>query len=51
MALRSCASKDIFKNKPCLMTDTHHGILDLVNHRVVKNTKTYNMKTKHNSTK
>ena len=35
--LMSCGSKDIFKNAPC--TYTHHGITNLVNHGMVKNTK------------
>ena len=35
--LISCGSKDIFKNAPCLMYD----VTDLVNHRMVKNTRTW----------
>ena len=37
----SCGSKDIFRNAPCLMTNTHHDITDLVNHGIVENTKTW----------
>ena len=33
-----CGSKGIFKNAPC--TNTHRDVTDLVNHRMVKNTKT-----------
>ena len=36
----SCGSKDILKNAPCLMYYTNHDITDLVNHWMVKNTKT-----------
>ena len=38
----SCGSKDLFKNAPCLMscTNTHRDVTDLVNHEMVKNTKT-----------
>ena len=36
-----CGSKDIFKNAPYLIcTNTHHDVTDLVNHGMVKNTKT-----------
>ena len=38
--LVSCDSKDVFKNAPCFMYDTHHDVPDLVNHEIVKNTKT-----------
>ena len=37
----SCGSKDIFKNAPCLMHYSHHDVTDLVNRRMVKNTKTW----------
>ena len=37
----SCGSKDIFKMHPVLCTNTHHDITDLVNHGMVKNTKTW----------
>ena len=32
----SRGSKDIFKNPPCLGTNTHHDVTDLVNHRWLK---------------
>ena len=38
--LISCGSKDIFKNAPVSCTNTHHEVRDLVNHRMIKNTKT-----------
>ena len=34
--LMSCGSKDVFK-----CTNTHHDVTDLVNHGIVKNTKTW----------
>ena len=37
--LMSCGSKDIFKNATCPMY--HHEVTDLVNHGMVKNTKTW----------
>ena len=37
--LMSCGSKDIFKNAPCLCSNTHRDITDLVNYAMVKNTK------------
>ena len=33
--LMSCGSKDIFKNAPCLMYNTHHDVTDLANHGIV----------------
>ena len=38
--LMSCGSKNIFKNKPCLMNCTHHDVINLGNNEIVnKNTK------------
>ena len=37
----NCGSEDIFKNASCLMHNTHHDVKDLVNHGIVKNTKTW----------
>ena len=34
----SCGTKDILKNAPYLMYNTHHDVTDLVNHGVYKNT-------------
>ena len=39
--LMSCGSKDIFKNAPYLVTNTHHDFTDFVNPEMVKNTKTW----------
>ena len=40
--LMSCVSKDIFKKMhPIWWTNTHHNTPDLVNHEMVKNTKTW----------
>ena len=39
-ALMICGSKDIFKNATCLMTNIHHDVTAVVNHEMVKNTKT-----------
>ena len=36
----SCYSKDIFKNDSVSCTNNHHDITDLVNHGMVKSTKT-----------
>ena len=38
--LMSCGPKDILKMHPVLGTDTHHDVTGLVNHGMVKNTKT-----------
>ena len=37
--LMSDGSNDVFKNTPCLVYNTDHDVTDLVNHRMVKNTK------------
>ena len=37
--LTSCGSKDILKNAPCLMYNTHHDVTGLVNQKLVQNTK------------
>ena len=42
----NCSSKDLIKNAPCL--NTHHDVIDLVNHGMVKNTKTNISRTEHN---
>ena len=40
--LMSCGSKDIYsKMYPVSRTNTHHGVIDLVNHGMFKNTKTW----------
>ena len=39
--LMSCDSKDIFKNVPASCDNTHHDVTDLVNHEMIKNTKTW----------
>ena len=39
--LTSCGSIDIFKNAPWLCTNTHHDVTDLINHEIVKNTKSW----------
>ena len=36
----SCGSKDILKNLPCLITNTHCDVTNSLNHGMVKNTKT-----------
>ena len=39
--LMSCGSKDIYsKMHPVSCTNIHHDVKDLVNHKMVKNTKT-----------
>ena len=38
--LLRCGSKDIFKNASCLCNNTHHDVIDSINHWVVKNTTT-----------
>ena len=38
----SCGSKDIYsKMHPVSCTNTHHAVIDLVNHAMLKNTKTW----------
>ena len=39
--LMNCTSKDIFKKHPVSCIDTHHDATDLLNHGMVKNTKTW----------
>ena len=42
--LMSCVSKDIVKNAPCLthvLINTHHDVIDLSNHGMVRITKTW----------
>ena len=37
----SCGSEDMLKNTPYLScTNAHHDVTDLLNHGIVKNTKT-----------
>ena len=36
----SCGSKDILENAPVSCTNTHHDVMDLINHGMVENTKT-----------
>ena len=44
----SCSSKDIQKMHSVLFTNTHHDVTDFVNYRMVKNTKTYILRTGRN---
>ena len=37
--LMSCGLKDTFKVYAPSYTNTHHDVIDLVNHEIVKNTK------------
>ena len=39
--LMRCGSKDIFKIHPVSWTNNHHDVTSLVNHGIVKNTKTW----------